>query len=504
MDNTNATRTYIAIDLKSFYASAECVERGLNPLTTNLVVADESRTQKTICLAVSPSLKQYGIPGRPRLFEVIERLRQINYERKQAAEGQQLTGKSADDLALKANKNLAIDYITASPRMALYIKYSARIYQIYLKYFAPEDMHVYSIDEIFIDITSYLAAYRMSPHELTMKIVKEVLRETGITATAGIGSNLYLCKVAMDIVAKHIPADADGVRIAELDEMGYRQQLWDHKPLTDFWRVGRGTAKKLNAYGITTMGQLARQSVTNEELLYRLFGVNAELLIDHAWGWEPCTMEMIKKYRPQASSFVSGQVLQNPYNFKQARTVAREMADSLALDLVDKRLVTKEIVLTVGYDCASLTQQGINYTGPITIDYYGRRVPRHAHGTQKLEHYTSSSRLIMQTVGSLFDKLVEPQLLVRRISITVGDVKTELEAAQKNNNPIQLSLFTDYDSLHIQQQKEEEEQARERRMQEATLSIKKRYGKNALLRGLDFADGATTRERNKQIGGHKA
>ena len=504
MDNTCSSHTYIAIDLKSFYASVECVERGLNPLTTNLVVADESRTQKTICLAVSPALKQYGIPGRPRLFEVIGRIRQINYERKLAAKEQKFTGKSTDDLALKADNNLAVDYITASPRMALYIKYSARIYQIYLKYFAPEDIHVYSIDEIFIDITTYLAAYRMTPHELTMKIVKEVLCETGITATAGIGSNLYLCKVAMDIVAKHIPADADGVRIAELNEMSYRQQLWDHKPLTDFWRVGRGMAKKLNVYGITTMGQIARQSITNEELLYRLFGINAELLIDHAWGWEPCTMEMIKKYRPQASSIVSGQVLQNPYRFKQARTVVREMADSLSLDLFDKRLVTKEIVLTVGYDCTSLTQQDISYTGPITIDYHGREVPRHAHGTKRLEHYTSSSQLIMQTVSNLFDKIVEPQLLVRRISITAEDVKTELEAAQENNKPILLSLFTNYDSQHIQQQKEAKGQTRERRMQEATLSIKKRYGKNALLRGLDFTDGATIRERNQQIGGHKA
>ena len=504
MDNTCSSHTYIAIDLKSFYASVECVERGLNPLTTNLVVADESRTQKTICLAVSPALKQYGIPGRPRLFEVIGRIRQINYERKLAAKEQKFTGKSTDDLALKADNNLAVDYITASPRMALYIKYSARIYQIYLKYFAPEDIHVYSIDEIFIDITTYLAAYRMTPHELTMKIVKEVLCETGITATAGIGSNLYLCKVAMDIVAKHIPADADGVRIAELNEMSYRQQLWDHKPLTDFWRVGRGMAKKLNVYGITTMGQIARQSITNEELLYRLFGINAELLIDHAWGWEPCTMEMIKKYRPQASSIVSGQVLQNPYRFKQARTVVREMADSLSLDLFDKRLVTKEIVLTVGYDCTSLTQQDISYTGPITIDYHGREVPRHAHGTKRLEHYTSSSQLIMQTVSNLFDKIVEPQLLVRRISITAEDVKTELEAAQENNKPILLSLFTNYDSQQIQQQKEAKEQTRERRMQEATLSIKKRYGKNALLRGLDFTDGATIRERNQQIGGHKA
>ena len=504
MDTTCSSHTYIAIDLKSFYASVECVERGLNPLTTNLVVADESRTQKTICLAVSPSLKQYGIPGRPRLFEVIGRIRQINYERKLAAKEQKFTGKSTDDLALKADNSLAVDYITASPRMALYIKYSARIYQIYLKYFAPEDIHVYSIDEIFIDITTYLATYRMTPHELTMKIVKAVLCETGITATAGIGSNLYLCKVAMDIVAKHIPADADGVRIAELNEMSYRQQLWDHKPLTDFWRVGRGMAKKLNVYGITTMGQIARQSITNEELLYRLFGINAELLIDHAWGWEPCTMEMIKKYRPQASSIVSGQVLQNPYRFKQARTVVREMAESLSLDLFDKRLVTKEIVLTVGYDCTSLTQQDISYTGPITIDYHGREVPRHAHGTKRLEHYTSSSRLIMQTVSNLFDKIVEPQLLVRRISITADDVKTELEAAQENNKPILLSLFTNYDSQHIQQQKEAKEQTRERQMQEATLSIKKRYGKNALLRGLDFTDGATTRERNQQIGGHKA
>ena len=468
-------RTYIAIDLKSFYASVECVDRGLDPLTTNLVVADESRTDKTICLAVSPSLKVYGIGGRARLFEV-----------KQKARG--------------------IDFIIAPPRMAHYIEVSTKVYQTYLKYIAPEDIHVYSIDEVFMDVTAYLGSYKLTAHALAMKMIRDVLATTGITATAGIGTNMYLAKVAMDIVAKKMPADKDGVRIAELDEMSYRRELWDYRPLTKFWRVGRGIAEKLAVYGIDTMGKIARMSLQNEGLLYRLFGVNAELLIDHAWGWEPCTMEAVKAYRPETNSFSSGQVLQEPYTFKKARVVVREMAEGMALDLVSKRLVTDQLVLTVGYDAENLTLPDIRekYHGEITTNYYGKPVPKHAHGTFNFENPTSSSRLIMDGATEIFDRCVNPDLLIRRMNLTTNHVVSEASASAQDSAPQQLDLFTDYEALERQRQEEQAKFDKERRMQEAQLKIKKRFGKNAILRGLNFEEGATAKERNKQIGGHRA
>ncbi len=468
-------RTYIAIDLKSFYASVECVDRGLDPLTTNLVVADESRTDKTICLAVSPSLKAYGIGGRARLFEV-----------KQKARG--------------------VDFIIAKPRMAHYIEVSTKVYQTYLKYIAPEDIHVYSIDEVFMDVTAYLGTYKMTAHQLAMMMIRDVLATTGITATAGIGTNMYLCKVAMDIVAKKMPADQDGVRIAELDELSYRRELWDYRPLTKFWRVGHGIAEKLAMYGIDTMGKLARVSVQNEGLLYRLFGVNAELLIDHAWGWEPCTMEAVKAYRPETNSLSSGQVLQEPYTFKKARVVIREMAEAMALDLVSKRLVTDQLVLTVGYDAESLTRQEIRerYHGEITTNYYGKAVPKHAHGTFNFEKPTSSSRLVMDGATTLFDRYVNPDLLIRRLNLTTNHVVSEASVCEQGKAPQQLDLFTDYEALEKLRQEEQAKLDKERRMQEAQLEIKKRFGKNAILRGLNFEEGATAKDRNEQIGGHKA
>ena len=467
-------RTYIAIDLKSFYASVECVDRGLDPLTTNLVVADESRTDKTICLAVTPPLKEYGIGGRARLFEV-----------KQKARG--------------------IDFIIAKPRMAHYIEVSSKVYSIYLKYIAPEDIHVYSIDEVFMDVTAYLGTYRMTAHELAIKMIRDVLKETGITATAGIGTNMYLCKVAMDIVAKKMPADKDGVRIAELDEMTYRQQLWDYKPITKFWRIGNGTAAKLAKYGIDTMGKVARMSERSEEFLYKLFGVNAELLIDHAWGWEPCTLEAVKAYRPESNSLSSGQVLQEPYTFRKARVVIKEMAEGMALDLVSKRLVTDQLVLTVGYDAENLTRPEIleKYHGEITYNHYGKPVPKHAHGTLNFKSPTSSSRLIMEGAAALFDRHVNPDLLIRRLNLTTNHVVPEVSLMQ-DNKPQQLELFVDYEAQDRQRQEEKARMDKERRMQEAQLKIKKRFGKNAILRGLNFEEGATAKDRNSQIGGHKA
>lgn len=497
-------RTYIAIDLKSFYASVECVERGLNPLTTNLVVADSSRTEKTICLAVSPSLKVYGIGGRARLFEVVQRVREVNYERKSKA-GWHFTGKSANAIELNEHPDWELDYIVAPPRMAHYIKVSKQVYHTYLKYVAPEDIHVYSIDEVFMDVTHYLDTYKMTPHELTIHIIRDVFAQTGITATAGIGTNLYLAKVAMDIVAKHVSADKDGVRIGELDEMSYRQQLWNYRPITKFWRVGHGIAQKLALYGVDTMGKLARMSVQNEELLYRLFGVNAELLIDHAWGWEPCTIDYIKAYRPETNSFSSGQVLQSPYDFAKARVVVQEMADMMALNLVSKRLVTDQLVLTVNYDTDSLTRQEIRdkYHGEVTKDYYGRMVPKHSHGTFNFKKPTSSSRQIMEAAADVFDKNVNPDLLIRRLNLTVNHVVDEA-SVDKKHKPEQLDLFTDYEALAKQNLEEQAVLNKERRIQEAQLKIKQRFGKNAILRGLNFEDGATAKERNKQIGGHKA
>lgn len=470
MDTMDGKRRYIAIDLKSFYASVECVERGLDPLTARLVVADASRTDKTICLAVSPALKALGIGGRPRLFEL-------------------------------ARKARGIDYITAPPRMALYIDYSARIYRIYLRFIAPEDIHVYSVDEVFIDATDYLATYGITARELAMKMIRTVLDETGITATAGIGTNLYLAKIAMDIVAKKMPADADGVRIAELDQMSYRRELWSHRPITDFWRVGRGTSERLAKYGLFTMGDVARFSLQHEDCLYSLFGVNAELLIDHAWGHEPVGMAHIKAYRPESHSICSGQVLSRPYSFDEARVVALEMADTLSLELVEKGLATDHIVMHIGYDKASLDGESIDYDGPVSTDYYGRRVPRHAHGTAKFSGHTSSGHIIADQIAALFDRIVNPALFMRRLTLSAMNLACEVSLSP-TLRPEQLELFTDYDEVAKRRKAEAEALARERRRQQAILNIKKKFGKNAILKGLNFADGATQRERNSFIGGH--
>lgn len=504
-------RTYIAIDLKSFYASVECVERGFDPLTTNLVVADASRTEKTICLAVSPSLKAYGIPGRERLFQVVQKVREVNAARLRKAPGRAFSGTSCNDTELKFSPGLSLDYIVAPPRMAYYIKYSTRIYNIYLKYIAPEDIHVYSIDEVFLDATDYLNTYNLSARELATKMILDVLKTTGITATAGIGSNLYLCKVAMDIQAKHIPADHNGIRIAELDEMSYRRSLWSHRPLTDFWRVGKGYAKKLEEHGLFTMGDIVRCSLGkptdyyNEDLLYKLFGINAELLIDHAWGWEPCTIADIKAYKPSTNSLGSGQVLQSAYTFEKAKLIVREMTDLLVLDLVDKRLVTDQLVLTVGYDVENLTDSKTkkSYHGAITTDRYGRAVPKSAHGSANFGRQTSSTKLILDAVTELFERIVDKTLLVRRVNITANHVVDET-TVKKADSFEQLDLFTNYAAA---QEKEEDEKAqltREKRMQKAMLEIKKKHGKNAILRGMNLKEGATTVDRNKQIGGHKA
>ncbi len=497
---------YIAIDLKSYYASVECVERGLDPLGANLVVADLSRTEKTICLAVSPSLKAYGIPGRPRLFEVVQRVEEINAERARRAPGGRLTGSSylAQELAADPGKELA--YIVAKPRMAYYIEYSQLIYRIYLRYIAPEDIHVYSIDEVFIDASHYLKIYGMSARELAMTMIRDVLRETGITATAGIGTNLYLCKIAMDIVAKHATPDADGVRIAQLDEMSYRELLWEHKPLTDFWRIGRGYENRLAENGMFTMGDVARCSLENEDLLYRLFGVNAELLIDHAWGWEPCTMDLIKKYRPETNSLSSGQVLPAPYSFEKARVVLREMAEGLALDMVRKGLVCDQVVVSVGYDSESLGDPltRTRYRGNITSDYYGRAVPRHAHGTENLGRMMSSGKRIEEAALAVFDRCVDPALTIRRLNITVNHVVIEAEYEPETEQYTQLDLFTDYEALEKEKEKEESDLRRERRLQEAVLSIRNRFGKNTIIKGIDLEDGATGIERRGQIGGHRA
>lgn len=487
-------KTYIAIDLKSFYASVECTERGLDPMTTNLVVADESRTEKTICLAVSPSLKAYGIPGRARLFEVVQRVKQVNNQRQRECRGF-LLGESYDDNELKMDKSLAVSYIVAPPQMAHYMEVSSQIYNIYLRYIAPEDIHVYSIDEVFIDATGYLNTYDMTARDLTMKLINEVLLETGITATAGIGTNIYLAKIAMDIVAKHIPADENGVRIAELDEMSYRRRLWSHRPLTDFWRVGQGYAKKLEQHYIFTMGDIAECSINNEDLLYKLFGINAELLIDHAWGWEPCTIADIKAYKPENNSISSGQVLQCPYSFEKGRLIVREMTDLLVLDLVDKGLVTDQMVLTVGYDHEGVPD---NYKGTVTKDRYGRKIPKSAHGSINIGKFTSSTKIILDKVSKLYDRIVDKDLMVRRMYVVANHVISERSAEKEVFE--QLDLFTDYDAL----EKQETQLAEEKELQKAMLKIKKKYGKNAILKGMNFEEGATTIERNGQVGGHKA
>lgn len=508
---TPKDRIYAAIDLKSFYASVECIERGLDPLTTHLIVADKSRTEKTICLAVSPSLKAYGIPGRPRLFEVIRKVEQINSQRSLHAPGRTFTGSSFHDPEVRTHPELSLDYITAVPRMSLYMEYSTRIYDIYLKYIAPEDIHVYSIDEVLIDITGYLSSARPSACKLVGMMIQDVLKATGITAAAGIGTNLYLAKVAMDIVAKHVPADEHGVRIAELDEMSYRRLLWTHRPLTDFWRIGRGYEKKLEEHGLYTMGDIARCSLGkpgefhSEELLYRLFGINAELLIDHAWGIEPCTMADIKSYQPESSSIGGGQVLPCPYSFDKARLVVKEMADQLALDLVDKGLVTDQLVLTAGYDRTCLTDPAMqqSYQGPVTTDRYGRKIPVHAHGTINLPRRTSSARQLIASALELFDRITDKSLRIKRLSVTATRIAPEA-SAKKPEAFEQLDLFTDYEQLERQRLQEEALLQKERQLQTAMLSVKKKFGKNAIIKGMSLEEGATARERNQQIGGHKA
>ena len=507
----NKCKTYIAIDLKSFYASVECRERSRDPLTTNLVVADPSRTEKTICLAVSPSLKKYGLSGRARLFEVIQKVKAANNIRKIKAPNHVFCGSSDDSLALQKKPSLKIDYIIAPPRMARYMEYSTKIYNIYLKYIAPEDIHIYSIDEVFIDVTHYLSTYNMTARELAMTMIQDILSTTGITATAGIGTNMYLCKIAMDIVAKHIEPDKNGVRIAELDEMSYRRLLWNHRPITDFWRVGRGYSNKLEKIGLYTMGDIARCSIGkptdyyNEELLYKLFGINAELLIDHAWGYEPCTMEDVKTYKPETNSISSGQVLHCPYEFDKARLVVKEMTDLMVLDLVDKGLVTNQIVLTIGYDIENITDKNRSqsYKGTVTTNYYGKKVPKPAHGTTNLPKQTSSTTLITNAVMELYDKIVNKKLLIRRINIVANKLVDE-HSVKNANKYEQLDLFTDYEILKKQREKENAESEREKRMQNTILDIKKKFGKNAILKGMNLQEGATAKDRNNQIGGHKA
>ena len=493
-------QAYAAIDLKSFYASVECMERGLDPMATNLVVADASRTEKTICLAVSPSLKAYGIPGRARLFEVVQRVGEINTLRRQKAPNRTFTGRSCQAQELQSDPSLELDYITAPPQMARYLAYSTQIYNIYLKYVAPEDIHVYSIDEVFIHVTPYLRSSGLTPRQFVQRMILDVRQTTGITATAGIGTNLYLCKIAMDMLAKHAEADSHGVRIAELDEMTYRRQLWTHRPLTDFWRIGRGYARKLASRGMFTMGDVALCSLENEDLLYKLFGINAELLIDHAWGWEPCTIEDIKSYRPASNSTSSGQVLHCPYDAQKARIIVREMTDLLALDLVDKGLVTDQLTLTVGYDVENLSDpiRRAAYTGSVVTDPYGRKIPVHAHGTANLGRRTASTRLLIRAVLELYDRIVHPDLLVRRVTICANHLLPEAQA--ETTDFLQLDLFTGYDA----QAREEADLQRERRRQLAELTIKRKYGKNAILKGTNFREGATPRDRNRQIGGHRA
>lgn len=498
---------YISIDLKSFYASVECLERKLDPLTTNLVVADASRTEKTICLAVSPSLKQYGISGRARLFEVIQKVKEVNVERQHVIKKRKFQGESYDDIELKHNPYLELTYIVAPPRMAFYMEYSTRIYEIYLKYIAPEDIHVYSIDEVFIDVTHYLKTYQMTPRELAKVMILDIYKETGITATAGIGTNLYLCKVAMDIVAKHIKPDQDGVRIAQLNEMRYRKYLWNHTPITDFWRIGQGYAKRLEQIGLFTMGDIAKCSVGkptdyyNEELLYRMFGVNAELLIDHAWGYEPCTMEDVKRYRPENTSVGTGQVLSCPYSFDKARLVLKEMIDGLSLRLVDKGLVTDQIVIMVGYDVENVLKS--HYKGTVVIDRYGRKIPKHARGTVSLGRQTSSSKLMTQAVLKWFDEHVDQSLSIKRMNMSANRVVDE--SVLKDKEVVhQLDLFTDYETFEEQEEKQKIDLEKEKNLQRATLALKKKYGKNAVLKGMNFEEGSTAKERNETIGGHKA
>ena len=497
------TRIYACIDLKSFYASVECRERNLDPLKTNLVVADSERTEKTICLAVSPSLKSFGIPGRARLFEVVAKVREVNNLRRKKAYRYTFIDKSYNIDELNQNKNLELDYIIAKPRMSYYMKYSTDIYNVYLKYLSPEDIYVYSIDEVFCDITNYLKFNKITPKDFVTKMIKDVYDTTGITATAGIGTNLYLAKIAMDIVAKHTKPNEFGVRIALLDEMNYRKYLWNYKPLTSFWRVGKGYAKKLEDNKMYTMGDIARCSINNEDLLYKLFGKNAELLIDHAWGYEPCTIKDIKNFKPQRNSISQGQVLHCSYGYDQTKLVVKEMADSLSLDLVKKHLTTNQLVLTLGYDIENLTNDEIsyNYDGPIVKDFYGRSVPKPAHGTINIDHYTSSSKIIIENITKLYDKIINRNLLVKRITIVANNLIDETKALKQINYQ-QIDLFTNYQELEEKRNIEKINELEENKLQHTLLDIKNKYGKNAILKGMDLQDGATTIDRNKQIGGH--
>ena len=497
-------KTYICIDLKSFYASVECFQRKLDPLTTNLVVADSERTEKTICLAVSPSLKSYGIPGRARLFEVIQRVNEVNKKRKE--ESGYVSGSSYDNTKLENDKTLAVDYVVAPPQMALYMKISRKIYEVYLKYIAKEDIHVYSIDEVFMDVTAYLSAYKMDAYTLAKTMIKDVLAQTGITATAGIGNNMFLAKVAMDVVAKKTKPLADGVRIAFLDMEGYRRLIWPHRPITDVWRVGKGYAKKLEKYGMYTMGDVARCSIENENLLYNLFGINAELLIDHAWGYEPCTMKDIKEYKPSSKSLGTAQVLHCAYTHDKANLVVKEMMDVLSLDLVDKGLLTNQITLTIGYDIDNLQDEAImkRYHGEIKKDFYGREVPKHSQGVINLANYTSSTILLVKAIDELFERIVDKNLLIRRLNISFTNVILENDIDNTQKGFEQISIFDDEAKIGLEKKLENKRLSREHRQQEALLEIKKKYGKNAVVKGINLEDGATTIERNKQIGGHKA
>lgn len=498
------SKVYMCIDLKSFYASVECIERNLDPLDTNLLVADESRTDKTICLAVSPSLKSYGLGGRCRLFEAKQKVKEVNYQRRKNNNYKNFTGKSFIASELNNNKSLELDFIAAVPRMNLYMKYSTKIYNIYLKYIAPEDILVYSIDEVFCDITNYLSFYKLSAEGLVMKIIEDVYKTTGITATAGIGTNMYLAKVAMDITAKRMKPNKFGVRIAYLDEMKYKKELWNHKPLTDFWRVGKGYTKKLEEHGMYTMGDIARMSINNEDFLFKLFGVNAEFLIDHAWGYEPCTIKDAKNYKPLNSSISQGQVLHSPYNFEKAKLIVKEMVDNLVLELVDKHLKTDQIVLTIGYDIENLTNPSIErrYKGEITIDAYGRKVPKHSHGTANIDHKTSSTKTITNEVMKLYDKIVNPILLVRRLNVTACNIVNE---EYKESTPIieQIDLFTNYEEVSKQKEKSLKDEIEEKKIQKALLNIKKKYGKNSILKAMNYEEGATAKNRNLEVGGHK-
>ena len=493
-------RQYIAIDLKSFYASVECAERNLDPLKTNLVVADPTRTEKTICLAVSPSLKQYGIPGRARLFEVLEAVKKINYERLKKCPGHKFKGKSFNDDELKRNPYLELDFVIAPPQMSHYIAKSVEIYNIYLKYIDSQDIHVYSIDEMFADVTKYLKTYKKNAAEIASMLIKEVYEQTGITATAGVGDNMYLAKVAMDILAKHAKENKDGVRIATLDEMSYRQLLWDHLPLTDFWRVGRGLTKRLFKYGILTMGDIARQSLIDEDLLYQEFGINAELLIDHAWGYEPCTMEDVKSYEPENNSLSIGQVLPGPYEYEKAKLIIKEMAEALSLDMVNKGLLTDQIAISVGYDVKDLNQENIT----IDKDWYGREVPKGNHSSINIGQFTSATTLITEAAVRLFDRIVNKKLHVRRMYIVATRVIKIKEIKKYENEYEQLNLFVDYDELDKKREIRQAKLEEENRLQKTILKIKSKYGKNMVLKGHDYEEGGTTRERNNQIGGHKA